>query len=200
MTVPLGGDPFAGASPLAGLAPIAAAIRCGGALVMEQPFTWKIHLRGSLQDADFVAAAEETLGCSLPKPGRRSVGDDIWVLGPAPGEWLVVVPSDYDLGAVMMGLYRALAGTAHGLSEISDSQTVISAAGAGAAALLARICPFDLHPSRLGPGRCTLTRAAGVRVLLHQLDAEPAFDLHVQRSRAAQLWRALTDLPLGGQG
>ena len=117
---------------------------------------------------------------------------DLSMLWLGPDEWLVAAP--YRRIARIEGALRAaLEGQHAALTDVSHSRAILALSGPAARAVLAKGCPLDFHPRVFGPGRCAQSRLAKCQVLIHQTDADPAFEIHVGRSFAQYAWTWLED-------
>ncbi len=74
------------------------------------------------------------------------------------------------------------------MTDVSHGHTAIEVRGEGAAALLARGTPLDLHPTSFPSGSATRTHIDKTGVLLIHGEAPLAFYLVVRRSFANYLW------------
>ena len=153
----------------------------------------QIALRGDAGSRALRGAAEKALGVALPvAPNTVSTGERATVLWLGPDEWLAVVPAGDEAG--VLSALQAPLQKAHALaSDVSHSRGIIGLAGTGAPDLLARGCSLDLHPSVFGPGRCAQSSLARCHMLLHQVDAAPAFEIYVHRSFMEYAWTWLRD-------
>lgn len=72
--------------------------------------------------------------------------------------------------------------------DVSHAWTRLAVAGVNAAALLAKGCAVDFHPSAFPSDACAATGLAQMRVVIWRSGNEPHFDLMIGRSFARSLW------------
>lgn len=159
----------------------------------ERRYRSQLLLRGDAADTGFVTAVAQVLGVGLPLEPNTSAGTDgcnaLWL---GPDEWLLVLPDGHET-EMQSALTAALKGRHHAVTDVSDGRAVIGLAGPRARDVLMKGCSLDLHPRAFAPGQCAQTRLARCQVLLHQVDAAPAYDVYAQRSFADYVWRWLED-------
>ena len=106
-----------------------------------------IDLRGLATDADFIAAAGEALGISLPLVPRTSISwGDIKILWLSPDQWLILCPHA-KVADLLATLDNALQGIHSLCVDVSDMRAVIRIEGEGAREVLMKGAAIDL----LGP-------------------------------------------------
>ncbi|MCP5151959.1 MAG: sarcosine oxidase subunit gamma [Ectothiorhodospiraceae bacterium] len=164
-----------------------------GVRLGERPWRAQLALRGDPESEAFLTGVESVLGVAPPTApltvsSRRGVAC-LWL---GPDEWLVTLPDRREPRAIAR-LEERLAGLHFAVNDVSHARTVLGLAGPRAREVLMKGCALDLHPRSFGPGRCAQSSLARCHVLLHQLDAEPAYDLYVHRSFAEYAWRWLCD-------
>lgn len=135
-------------------------------------------------------ALAERLGIGAG-PGRASITDEFTALPLAPGQWMVIGETGRD-GAFTADIAGRAGDLGHA-SEQSHGRAVIRLAGARARDILAKGCRLDLHPRVRGPGMCAQTPIAQIGVLLHQVDATPAYDMIIFAGLARHFWEWLTE-------
>lgn len=159
----------------------------------ERRFAGKINLCADPANGDAMAAARGELGFDLPtKANTVAGGEGVCALWLGPNEWLITT-SGSEAAGLLVRLNGALAGHHASAVDVSDARTVIALRGARARDVLAKGCGLDLHPRQFRPGHCAQTALARAGVLIHQTDAEPAYDIYVDRSFAQYLWTWLED-------
>lgn len=131
----------------------------------------------------------EALGI-VNQPGVASVNEQLTALPLAPGQWILTAASGDD-GAFATRLREQLGEDAF-VSEQSHGRTIIRVSGENARALMQKGCRLDLHPSVAQPGFCAQTAMAQIGVLVHQVDAQATYDLHVYSGFALSFWHWLT--------
>ncbi len=157
----------------------------GRLAIKEVPFLSQINLRTEVADVAVMERLRAALGFPLPQePNTSSSSGDRTVLWLGPDEWLVVGPEDQQ--ELIEGSVRsALGDTPGAATDVSANRTVIELRGANARDVLATGCPLDLHPRVFGPGRCAQTLLARAQVIVHLVEAAPAFHVYVRSSFAA---------------
>jgi sarcosine oxidase subunit gamma len=132
------------------MAEVFASVRDMGAVGM-------VTLRGDLSDARLQAVVTEVTGAAVPGPGRAHVTEMTGAAWMSPDEVLLVVP--YARAAeVAARVAQALEGTHHLAVNVSDARSVFAIEGPGAAEVLAKLAPVDLHPATFGTGHFRRSR------------------------------------------
>ncbi len=154
--------------------------------VEVSPHQDTINLRGDPADKAFVSAANKILRQDLPLgPNTVSNGiSTIYWLGP--DEWLIVTPGG-ERPTLPILLDDALHGMHASLNDLTGGQVAMRISGDNAAALLAKGCTIDLHPTIFSTGQCAQTGLAKASILLSKVDDAPTFDVIVRRSFAEYL-------------
>ncbi len=121
-------------------------------------------------------AAQVSVRGEPPVAPNTVVGDAIWL---GPDEWLVLGGREADYAELPAAV------------DVSANRVCLELSGDEAAAVLARGCALDLHPSVFPPGRCAQTLVARAQVILWR--TEDAFRLLVRPSFADYLRAWLRD-------
>lgn len=154
----------------------------GQVVAASAPPAGQAVLRGRLEDANFTAAAEATLGLALPDATDRATSlGAITVMRISPDMWLAVHETDAAFGSTLEdreGL-RAL--------DAGSSRARLRLKGAAVRDLLAVGAEIDLRPSALPPGGFAQTTVGNATAILHAT-AEDTFMVYVARS-FAHSWR-----------
>jgi len=182
-------------SPLAGFPPAQRrrGLQCDGrdCTLSERPFVAMLNLRGKPDDAAFVAAVLRATGMHLPlRANGASIDPQRQLLWLGPDEWLFKTDDGQGV-AVAAALHDALQGQHHAVVEVGDGNTTLVLQGPGAADLLARGCPLDLHPRAFPTGALAQSHVAKANVTLLCLQGGSHFELTVRRSFADYLFRWL---------
>jgi sarcosine oxidase subunit gamma len=125
-------------------------------------------------------AAQVSVRGEPPVAPNTVVGDAIWL---GPDEWLVLGGREADYAELPAAV------------DVSANRVCLELSGDEAAAVLARGCALDLHPSVFPPGRCAQTLVARAQVILYR--TEDAFRLLVRPSFADYLRAWLRDAGAG---
>ena len=161
----------------------------GRVTLRELPLPTMLDLRLDVAQAGARVAAATALGFDLPLVPNTSGGAEgrsaLWL---GPDQWLVVAP-----GQDTPPLAAALAGYAASIVDVSDLRAVFRLAGPMSRDVLRKGCSVDLHPRAFSTGAVALTALARVRVILHQLDQAPTYDVYVERSVAGYMRDWLCD-------
>lgn len=161
--------------------------------LLEAEGNGKINIRLNPNDVTVRSALENILGCELPLKENRVVEfKGLMILWLGPEEWLVVT-SESECRLFLKKLSSAVANDHAAVTDISDSLTVIKLSGKAARKVLEKGCSIDLHPDQFKTGHCAQTLLARARVLLHQIEESPAYDIYVSWSYSAYLWNWLKD-------
>lgn len=155
----------------------------------EQAFHGHTNLRGRVDDAVFMSAAEKVLGVALPVAANTFVTkDDIKVFWLGPDEWLIVTPPDHQT-KIQEALRLALQETFFAVTDVTGAQTILTVSGSAARDFLSAECPLDIHPRVFKPGDCAQTHLAKATALIYQVDDKPTYGIIFRRSFADYLGR-----------
>ena len=182
-------------SPLAGLmrqAPKLLHADGRECLLAEVPLVDMWTLRGNAGDARFADAVLQATGMHLPlKANSASIDPQRQLLWMGPDEWLLKT-GDGQGGAMVSALSAALQGQHSAVVEVGHGNTTLKLQGPGAADLLARGCPLDLHVRAFPTGSLAQSHVAKANVTLLCLQAGTHYELTVRRSFASYLFEWLT--------
>jgi sarcosine oxidase subunit gamma len=149
-----------------------------------------INLRGDPEDARFVQAVERALGAPLPvQANTTSIAGDVVIYWLGPNEWLVVTSGDREQ-AVVQALQAGLEGLFSSVTVVSGGQTILVLRGPNVRDLVAKGCPFDVHPMAFRVGACAQSHLAKAGVLLRPLNDDD-IEIIVRRSFADYLFEWL---------
>ncbi|MEI4471701.1 sarcosine oxidase subunit gamma [Frigidibacter sp. MR17.24] len=155
-------------SPAEGLVPLTV-----GAMVLDEHRPGRVTSVAPLAGQQAaVAAALAALGLGWPAPGRAVAGAVASCLWTGRGQAFLT-------GIAPEGLEGLAA-----LTDQSDAWTVLTLAGPGTRAALARLCPVDLSPARLPPEASLRTQLGHMAAILRPIGAETV-EIWVFRSMAA---------------
>lgn len=192
-------ESFIRQSPLAplGLAARARTAAGAGVVLAEIPRRGQIALRGDASKKAFRDAVARAIGIAPPDRPNLVAGPADLALGPralwlGPEEWLVTTAPDAT-AATLDALSAALTDHHAAVIDVSDARAVIHLSGPAARAVLAKGCSLDFHPHAFVPGQCGQSLLARAGVLIHQVSAEPVYEIYVARSFAHYLWTWLED-------
>ena len=161
--------------------------------IEEIPFLGYLNLRGKTTNMAFVAAVLKVIGCEPPVEANTVVkSGDYRIFWLGPDEWLVVTPTG-QAGKLQAELQTTLAGTFSSLVDNSSGLTMLRINGENAASLLARDCPFDLHPRVFKHGQCAQTRLAKAGMTIAPLSDNAGFEIIIRRSFADYIGLWLQD-------
>ena len=163
-----------------------------GCTLAEIPFDEMLDLRGKPGDARFAAAVLQGTGLHLAvRANSASIDPQRQLLWLGPDEWLFKT-RDGQGRAIASALRQTLQGTHSAVVEVGDGFTTLAVQGPGAADLLARGCPLDLHPRTFPAGALAQSHIAKANVTILCLHAGSDFELTVRRSFAQYLVEWLT--------
>jgi sarcosine oxidase subunit gamma len=152
----------------------------GFAQVADKGLCGMITLRGDLGSAPVKKAVKAAVGMDVPASRSITQAGDKAVAWMSPDELLVMVPYA-DAGTTLAAIIKAL-GKAHALAvDVSDARAAITVKGAGAAEVLAKVCPVDLSPAMFKQGEMRRTRLAQVAAAIW-MSGEGEFTLVCFRS------------------
>ena len=122
-------------------------------------------------------------------PNRTFQADGMTLAWNGPGRWLAecVAQSPRELTGT---IERTLGPHGASATDVSHARTVISASGASAEDLLAKLCPIDVEAMRAGDSAVTL---AGPFQVQSVKSGDKAFRLYVFRSFGLAMWELLLD-------
>ena len=157
----------------------------------EAAFDEMFNLRGDAGDARFAQAVLRYTGLHLPvRANTASIDPQRQLLWLGPDEWLLKL-RDGQGAAVAAALRAALAGIHSAVVEVGHGSTTLVLRGPGAAGLLARGCPLDLHPRVFGVGALAQSHVSKASATVLCLAPTTHFELTVRRSFADYLFRWL---------
>jgi len=142
---------------------------------VERNFLGMLRIQGLPQDADLLQQLSHRLG-TLPAPGDFTEQQGRRIHWIAPKEYLVVVAENEEQTVIDL-----LADLPVYVSIISDSRLTLSLKGGHVSELLAQRCDLDLHPDRFRVGCSTITRIAGLPVMVSRL-GKSDYEVTVDRS------------------
>jgi len=165
----------------------------GWVTVRDLGLTGMITLRGDLASASLRAVVADLTGQDVPPPGRAHVHAMRGTAWMSPDEVLLLLPHD-QAPAACIRIADALAGQHHLAANVSDARAAIAVEGAGAAEVLAKLAPVDLHPDHFPPGQFRRTRLGQIAAAFWRDDgrivvfcfrsvAAYAFDLLAQSAK-----------------
>lgn len=166
-------------------------------LLDELPLQDILTLRGNAANPAFVQAVSNTTGLALPVQansaslgsGAQSGTQLLWL---GPDEWLLKLPLGQGV-AMEATLRSALQGQHYAVVQVGSGNTTLTLQGPGAADLLARGCPLDLHPRVFGTGALAQSHIAKANVVLLCLQAGQSYEITVRRSFASYLFNWLCE-------
>ncbi|WP_025769496.1 sarcosine oxidase subunit gamma [Thioalkalivibrio sp. HK1] len=159
----------------------------------ERPPRGLLNLRGDADDAKFKKAVQTVLKIEpITEPLTSQSKGDRQMLWLGPDEWLIAVPEE-KLEETEEALRKKLEDLPFSLCDISHARTIIGIGGPKAIDVIAKGCPLDLHPTEFPTGHCAQSRLARCNILIHRIDDDPTFEIHVARSFALYAWQWLED-------
>ena len=189
-------DAAVSSSPLAGIpGPRQRSLSVDGRECMlgEIPFVDMLNLRGNPGEACFVDAVLQHTGMHLPlRANGASIDPQRQLLWLGPDEWLLKVGNGQG-EAIATALRAALQGQHHAVVDIGHGNTTLTVQGPGAADLLSRGCPLDLHTRAFATGALAQSHIAKANVTLLCLQAGTYYEITVRRSFADYLFRWLCE-------
>jgi sarcosine oxidase, subunit gamma len=148
------------------------------------------NIQGKADRAAFVDEVRRVFAVELPsKPNTTTRSDALTAFWLGPESWLLVAhgaPRRFDFPAERDAINAA----GGALFDVSAGRVAYSIRGNGAAALLARRCPLDFHPSAFPVEGCAQSLLGHVGALFYRSDAD-TFVVMVARSFARDAWHAL---------
>jgi sarcosine oxidase subunit gamma len=154
-----------------------------------------LDLRLDPRNEAAASAVASALDAALPGPNTWVTAGSAQVLWQAYDEWLILT-ADGRQTAFAASLHSALADAHGAVTDVTDLRAAFRLQGPRARDVLQKGCAVDLHPRVFGPASCVTTALARVRVTLRQVEAEPAYEILVERSYAAYLRDWLEDAVL----
>ncbi len=157
----------------------------------EVPFIDMINLRGDASDSLFVVGVLSACGLALPVVANSASVEGarqlIWL---GPDEWLLKLGSGEGV-AMAQALRAALAELHCSVVEVGSGNTTLTLQGPGAADLLSRGCPLDLHPRKFAAGAVAQSHVARSPVLIRCVQPLQHYEVTVRRSFAPYLFNWL---------
>ncbi|SMG00633.1 sarcosine oxidase subunit gamma [Burkholderia singularis] len=159
----------------------------------ERAFLDLVNVRGEPDDAAFVRAFEQTVGCLPPvEPNTVARAAEYDVLWLGPDEWLVRSNGPVASGQLEAKLVPALNGIYAAAVDVGSGYTVVEASGERVRDVLARGCPLDLHPRVFGVGQCAQSHYFKASIVL-VATGDATFEIVVRRSFADYFCRIMLD-------
>jgi sarcosine oxidase subunit gamma len=131
------------------------------------------------QEARLDEMLRALLGIGLPQARHAVAAGDCAALWTGPAMTLLRAPP-----ARLQGLRAAIPRGVAAVIDQSGGYAIMELSASKSAAVLAKACRIDLHPSAFAPGDCVRTLMAQTPTILHQLDASPSYELIVPRTLA----------------
>ena len=139
-----------------------------------------------------MAAVLQASGMHLPtRANTASIDPQRKLLWLSPDEWMLKT-RDRQGAAVAAALRQSLHGLHSAVVEAGHGNTTLSVEGPGAAGLLARGCPLDLHVRDFPSGSLAQSHVAKANVTLLCLKGGTHYELTVRRSFADYLFHWLS--------
>ena len=149
------------------VAPMGNMTFAGIATVREIGPLGMIALRATVNARGLAAAVHAVTGTALPHQRAILRQGECWTAWMSPDEYLLVLPRA-DVPAALTKLTAMMGGAHHLAVDVSDARSVFRIEGAGADAVISRLCPVDLQ--HLPEGEMRRTRAAQVACALWRSD------------------------------
>ena len=157
----------------------------------EAPLMDMLNLRGNPADAAFDSAVQSVTGLALPLVANTArMGADRQLLWLGPDEWLLQCPIGQG-AALEVALRQALAEQHFAVVSVGHGNTVLRVQGPGAADLLSRGCPLDLHASVFAAGQVAQSHISRANATILCKQAGSHYEVTVRRSFADYLFRWL---------
>ena len=155
----------------------------------EIPLVEMWNLRGNAGDTHFVHAVLQHTGLHLPlRANGASIDPRRQLLWLGPDERLLKL-RDGSGDAIASDLRTALQGHHCAVVEVGHGNTTLELKGTGAADLLARGCPLDLHERAFPTGAMAQSHIAKTGATVLCLHAGSDYELTLRRSFADYLFR-----------
>ena len=159
-------------TPLATRLPVAIG---GMALAVDQPAVITALAPFPGQERALSAALKEAHGMALPRPGRTTGRKALRAVWAGFGRILLLGDTPVDPALAAHAL----------LADQSAAWSGLALTGADAPAVMARLCPVDLDPRQLPPGRVALTEVGQIACIV--MPERAGFRLLAPRSLAGSL-------------
>ena len=157
----------------------------------EAPLMDMLNLRGNPADAAFDSAVQSVTGLALPLVANTArMGADRQLLWLGPDECLLQCPIGQG-AALEVALRQALAEQHFAVVSVGHGNTVLRVQGPGAADLLSRGCPLDLHASVFAAGQVAQSHISRANATILCKQAGSHYEVTVRRSFADYLFRWL---------
>lgn len=149
--------------------------------VMERAHVGMLRIQTPKMAAALLQPLADRLG-TLPEPGYLTQQQEWRIHWLAPREYLVVTEADKEQSVIEL-----LADLPVYVSIISDSRLTLGLQGAHMPERLAQRCGLDLHPDRFRVGCSTITRIAGLPVMVSRL-GQSDYEVTLDRSYGQYVW------------
>jgi sarcosine oxidase subunit gamma len=165
--------------------------KTGGVRLQEHKLLGHLVIRGSQDNAAFLAGARAVLGFDLPtRPLTSEQVGELSVRWIAPDEWLLILP-----GREAFELESRLRGAMSGhiaIVNVSGGQTVLELSGPDARMVLRKSTPYDVHDRNFPVGKVVTTVFAKSQAVIRRT-GEQSWELVIRRSFADFIWLWLQD-------
>ncbi len=155
--------------------------------VVERAFLGMLRIQALQMDAEVLRQLTDRLG-TLPEAGYFKQHQTRRVHWLSPQEYLLVVAEGQE-----QALIDLLADLPVYVSVISDSRLTLSLVGQHIPELLAQRCGLDVHPDVFAVGCSTITRMAGLPVMVSRL-GDIDYEITIDRSYGQYFWDWLGSL------
>lgn len=173
-------------------------------LLAELPFMDIVNLRGDALDARFVQAVRAATSLDLPTMANTaSVSGTRQLIWLGPDEWLLKdtgsrtgsaeAATDSPLAGALRAALGQHAGQHCSVVEVGSGNTTFTLQGAGAADLISRGCPLDLHPRAFAANAVAQSHIAHAPVVLRCVAVGSSYEITVRRSFAPYLFQWLCE-------
>lgn len=170
----------------------------------ETPFMDIVNLRGDALDARFVQAVRAATSLDLPTMANTaSVSGTRQLIWLGPDEWLLKdtgsrtgsaeAATDSPLAGALRAALGQHAGQHCSVVEVGSGNTTFTLQGTGAADLISRGCPLDLHPRAFAANAVAQSHIAHAPVVLRCVAVGSSYEITVRRSFAPYLFQWLCE-------
>ena len=164
---------------------------------IELPNIYKINLRGSTNEKDFITIIGKILNTILPiDPNTTNSNDKLKIIWLSPNEWLIEIYTEEDFKEIFLNLKNSLNSNNTAVTDVTENKTVLKLKGKNLYKLLSKFMIIDLYKILNKETSVAQTIFLKIPVLIirnHKINEIESINLHTNRSYAQYIINLLID-------
>lgn len=164
---------------------------------IELPNIYKINLRGSTNEKDFITIIGKILNTILPiDPNTTNSNDKLKIIWLSPNEWLIEIYTEEDFKEIFLNLENSLNSNNTAVTDVTENKTVLKLKGKNLYKLLSKFMIIDLYKILNKETSVAQTIFLKIPVLIirnHKINEIESINLHTNRSYAQYIINLLID-------